>query len=85
MMKKEVILQGLGWGHMPDYLVADELADGRLLSFANAYFRGGSVQLVAARKAGMPQGPVASELWAALRAQSRVPFRDFVKPGDRAR
>lgn len=26
MMKKEVIVPGLGWGHMPDYLVADELA-----------------------------------------------------------
>ncbi len=26
MMKKEVIVQGLGWGHMPDYLIADELS-----------------------------------------------------------
>ncbi len=28
--KKEVILQGLGWGHLPDFLVDEELADGRL-------------------------------------------------------
>jgi DNA-binding transcriptional LysR family regulator len=49
MMKKEVILQGLGWGHLPGYLVADELSDGRLISFANQYFRGGIVHLVAAR------------------------------------
>jgi DNA-binding transcriptional LysR family regulator len=71
IMKKEVIVQGLGWGHMPDYLVADELADGRLISFANEYFRGGVVRLVAARKLGRPHGPIAAQLWDALRAQSR--------------
>jgi DNA-binding transcriptional LysR family regulator len=72
MMKKEVILQGLGWGHMPDYLIADELGDGRLISFANRYFRGGVVQLVAARKVGKPHGPIASKLWDSLRGQSRT-------------
>jgi DNA-binding transcriptional LysR family regulator len=71
MMKKEVILQGLGWGHMPDYLIVDEIADGRLISFANRYFRGGIAQLVAARKVGKPQGPIASKLWQALERQSR--------------
>jgi DNA-binding transcriptional LysR family regulator len=71
MMKKEVILQGLGWGHMPDYLVADELAAGTLVSFANRYFRGGAVPLVAARKVGKPHGPIASKLWEALRGQIR--------------
>lgn len=71
MMKKEVILQGLGWGHMPDYLITDELADGRLISFSNRHFRGGVTQLVAARKAGKPQGPIASKLWRALEGQSR--------------
>jgi DNA-binding transcriptional LysR family regulator len=70
MMKKEVIIQGLGWGHMPDYLVAEELADGRLIAFTNEYFRGSTVNLVAARKAGRPQGPIASKLWDELRMQS---------------
>jgi DNA-binding transcriptional LysR family regulator len=71
MMKKEVILQGLGWGHMPDYLVADELADGRLISFSNRYFRGSVLDLVAARKAGKPHGPIASKLWDALQPSAR--------------
>ena len=71
MMKKEVILQGLGWGHMPDYLIAEELADGRLISFSNRYFRGSVIQLVAARKVGKPHGPIASKLWEALEGQSR--------------
>lgn len=69
MMKKEVILQGLGWGHMPDYLVADELAAGTLISFANRHFRGGTVQLVAARQAGRVHGPIATRLWDTLRRQ----------------
>src|SRR5215472_15803031 len=77
MMKKEVILQGLGWGHMPDYLIGEELADGRLISFSNRYFRGGVVHLVAARKAGKPQGPIASKLWQALEGQAR---RGKVRP-----
>jgi DNA-binding transcriptional LysR family regulator len=68
MMKKEVILQGLGWGHMPDYLIADELADGRLIAFSNRYFRGSVLELVAARKAGRPHGPTASKLWETLQA-----------------
>src|SRR5258708_40079987 len=67
MMKKEVILQGLGWGHMPDYMVAEELDDGRLVSFANRYFRGSVIKLVAARKVGKPHGPIASKLWDSLR------------------
>jgi hypothetical protein len=54
---------------MPDYLVADELADGRLVSFANESFRGGVAQLVAARKVGKPHGPIATRLWEELRRQ----------------
>jgi DNA-binding transcriptional LysR family regulator len=73
MMKKEVIVQGLGWGHMPDYLVTDELANGRLISFANQYFRGSVVHLVAARKVGKPHGPIAAKLWDTLREQTRRP------------
>ena len=73
MMKKEVILQGLGWGHMPDYLIADELAAGTLISLANRYFRGGVVRLVAARKIGKPHGPIASKLWETLRGRLAQP------------
>ena len=63
LMKKEVILQGLGWGHMPDYLVAADLRDGRLISLASRFLPGGVVDLVAARRAGRVHGPAASALW----------------------
>jgi DNA-binding transcriptional LysR family regulator len=71
MMKREVIVQGLGWGHLPDYLVADDLAKGRLISIANRHFRGSTVELVAARKLGKPHGPIACRLWDALAAKTR--------------
>jgi hypothetical protein len=47
------------------------LADGRLISFSNRHFRGGVMDLVAARKAGRPHGPIATKLWQALHAASQ--------------
>jgi DNA-binding transcriptional LysR family regulator len=67
-MKKEVILQGLAWGHLPDFLVGDELRDGRLVSLAGRYLAGSTEALVAARRADRPHGPVAECLWAYLQA-----------------
>ncbi|PRC92433.1 LysR family transcriptional regulator [Solimicrobium silvestre] len=63
LMKKEVIVQGMGWGHMPDFLIEDELRSGSLLSIAGKYLRGGQVGLVAARNRNIPHGPVAELLW----------------------
>jgi DNA-binding transcriptional LysR family regulator len=69
-MKKDIILQGLGWGHVPRFLVQEELRDGRLLSLAGRHFPGRVEQLVAARRRDRPHGPVAQRLWASLRAQA---------------
>jgi DNA-binding transcriptional LysR family regulator len=63
LMKKEIILQGMGWGHMPTFMIADELRDGRLISIAGKHLRGGSGDVVAARRRDRPHGPVASRLW----------------------
>jgi DNA-binding transcriptional LysR family regulator len=71
MMKREVILQGLGWGHLPRHLIEADLREGRLVSFANATFRGGTIELVAARKSGRPHGPIAARLWASLASAGR--------------
>ncbi|HCF5810751.1 TPA: LysR family transcriptional regulator [Pseudomonas aeruginosa] len=65
--KKEVILQGLGWGHLPDFLIDEELADGRLLALAGPHLPGRSEEVVAARRRDRAQGPVAERLWAFLR------------------
>jgi DNA-binding transcriptional LysR family regulator len=63
LMKRQVILSGLGWGHMPHTLVDDDLRQGRLVCFRNAAFPGGRAELVAARRRDRPHGPVASRLW----------------------
>jgi DNA-binding transcriptional LysR family regulator len=63
LMKKELVVQGMGWGHMPAFLIEDELADGRLLSIEGQAFRRRSVPLVAARRRDKVKGPVAERLW----------------------
>ena len=63
LMKKELILQGMGWGHLPKYLIEQELRDARLLPITGKYFKGGQAELVAARRRDTPHGPIAEKLW----------------------
>lgn len=89
-MKKEMILQGMGWGHLPRYLIERELRDGRLLSIAGRHLRGKTEELAVARRSDRPQGPVANRLWCYL--QEHAPkLRSVLDPatpkprGERAR
>jgi DNA-binding transcriptional LysR family regulator len=70
LMKKQTILQGMGWGHMPEFMVADELRDGRLISIAGRHLRGGHGEIVAARRRDRPHGPVAKRLWQYIEQQA---------------
>jgi DNA-binding transcriptional LysR family regulator len=63
LMKRELILQGMGWGHMPRYLIDQNLRDGSLLPITGRHLRGGQVELVAARRRNTPHGPIANRLW----------------------
>lgn len=69
LMKKELIVQGMGWGHLPHYLVDRELSERKLLPIAGEYFKGGQVELVATRRRDAPHGPVANRLWQFIRDQ----------------
>jgi DNA-binding transcriptional LysR family regulator len=82
LMKKEMIVQGLGWGHLPRFLIEDELRDGRLLSIAGKHFPGRVEELVAARRRDRPHGPAANRLWQYIREQAPA-FSPA--PGRRAR
>ncbi|MCK1323535.1 LysR family transcriptional regulator [Bradyrhizobium sp. 156] len=62
-MKKEIILQGLGWGHLPRFLIEEELRDGRLNSIAGSHMPGRISELVVARRSDRPHGPIANALW----------------------
>jgi DNA-binding transcriptional LysR family regulator len=70
-MKKEIILQGLGWGHMPRFMIEEELHDGRLQSIAGTHMPGRIEELVVARRRDRPHGPMANRLWE--RIQQEVP------------
>jgi DNA-binding transcriptional LysR family regulator len=63
LMKRELILQGMGWGHMPRFLIEQDLRGRRLLSIAGKHFPGSQVELVAARRRDTPHGPIANRLW----------------------
>ncbi|MEJ3655482.1 LysR family transcriptional regulator [Actinomycetes bacterium KLBMP 9759] len=72
LMKKELVLHGMAWGHLPRFLVEQELRDGRLLSIAGQHFPGVVEDLSAARRRDRPHGPVAERLWEHLAAQTPV-------------
>lgn len=62
--KKSLILQGLGYGYMPAYLIEDELAAGALVEISALQKRQAS--FVLARNTEMAMGPAKSFLWQAL-------------------
>ena len=67
-MKKELLLYGLAWGHLPRHLIEEELADGRLRDLSGAQLPGRREELVAARRRDRAHGPVAQRLWSFLQA-----------------
>jgi DNA-binding transcriptional LysR family regulator len=72
LMKRELILQGMGWGHMPRYLVERDLRARRLLPISGRHFRGGQIELVAARRRDVPHGPIADRLWQFIGDQAKA-------------
>lgn len=66
-MKKELVLHGLAWGHLPRHLIAEELADGRLRDLTGTHLPGRREELVAVRLRDRAHGPVAQRLWSFLR------------------
>src|SRR5215470_9388408 len=70
LMKRELIIRGKGWGHMPKYLIDQDLRDKRLISIAGKHLKGGQVEVVAARRREAPHGPVANRLWSYIEEQT---------------
>jgi DNA-binding transcriptional LysR family regulator len=69
-MKKEIILQRMAWGHLPHFMIEDELRRKRLLPITGRHFPGVTEELVAARRRDRAHGPVANELWKYLEAHA---------------
>jgi DNA-binding transcriptional LysR family regulator len=72
LMKRELILQGMGWGHLPKYLIEQDLRKKRLFDISGRHLRGGKVELVAARRREVPHGPIAKRLWRYIEEEADV-------------
>jgi DNA-binding transcriptional LysR family regulator len=64
--KKEVILAGMGWGGLPEHVVADALASGELVVLDVPEFEVGVMELFAMRRRDRAFGVVANVLWEEL-------------------
>ncbi|CAE6755717.1 LysR family transcriptional regulator [Paraburkholderia haematera] len=69
LMKRELIVQGLAWGHMPLHLVAGDLEEHRLVSLEGRHLQGATLKHYAARLRDAAHGPVAQRLWIQLLEQ----------------
>ncbi|PCC67131.1 DNA-binding transcriptional regulator, LysR family [Nannocystis exedens] len=65
--KKDIILAGMGWGGLPEHLVASELATGELVVLAVPEFEVDRMELFVMRRRDRPHGVVASALWDELK------------------
>jgi len=65
--KKTLTLSGMGWGKLPDNLIADELANGSLCKLQlEGVINEVSVDYYAVKQESKILGPVASKLWESL-------------------
>jgi DNA-binding transcriptional LysR family regulator len=64
--KREVLLQGLAWGHMPAHMVQADLEAGQLLSLEGEHMQGATLPHYALRLREAQHGPVAQRLWQRL-------------------
>jgi DNA-binding transcriptional LysR family regulator len=65
--KRDVILAGMGWGGLPEHVVADLLAAGDLVRLDVPEFAVRAMELFAMRRRDRPHGVVAQALWEALK------------------
>ncbi|WP_271898374.1 LysR family transcriptional regulator [Candidatus Phyllobacterium onerii] len=70
VMKREVILRGMAWGHLPAFMIQEDLREGRLISIKGNHFPGITNEIVVARRCDRPHGPVASRLWQYIAAHA---------------
>jgi len=66
--KLELIEAGLGWGGLPEHVVAGPLRAGTLVALDVAEFAVSVIALSAVRRRDDPVGPVVQALWSRLAA-----------------
>jgi DNA-binding transcriptional LysR family regulator len=69
--KKDLILAGMGWGGLPEHVVASEVAAGELVALDVPEFETDTMALFVLRRRDRARGVVAQALWQALRDAAR--------------
>ncbi len=69
-MKRELILHGMAWGHLPYFLIEGDLRSGALASLPGSHLPRRVETLAAIRRRDRPHGPVAEALWQHISATS---------------
>lgn len=70
MTKKSVIMNGLGWGGLPEHLIAEELEKGELVTLNVEGFPLRHTEIFAIRRRDQPMGKVLSNIWHELHSQA---------------
>jgi DNA-binding transcriptional LysR family regulator len=73
--KLEIIQAGMGWGGMPEHMVAAALARGALVELDVREFDVDVIELFTMRRRDRPAGTVAQALWASLAPPAARPER----------
>lgn len=61
--KKELIMQGMGWGGLPFDLIKEELISKKLTRIETPLIKDRDIEIFIVRDASIPMGPVMKELW----------------------
>lgn len=70
MTKKSVIMNGLGWGGLPEHLIAEELEKGELVTLNVEGFPLRHSEIFAIRRRDQSMGKVLSNIWHELQSQA---------------
>ena len=62
-IKRDIILAGLGWGSLPDHLIAGDLSTDSLIELKTTGIKRESFETVILRSQHHPLGPLGQKLW----------------------
>ena len=62
-LKKEFIINGLGWGSLPEHAISEELKQGTLQPIEAGSITALEIPIYLIRRSDIPHGPVANAIW----------------------
>lgn len=75
-IKKEIIMAGLGWGRLPEYLIRNELASGQLAPLKSNTVKPAEVEMHIVRKKGRLTGSISERIWNEIPQVSQEYYRN---------